>query len=412
MVARFPVRSETFVYREIRALRRRGWAVHVASLYHSPINGDPSFADLAQDLIGLYGPKTFSTVRVASVELLAHPVASVKTLIRAALDAVAPGEPLAITLRFKLMAQAWAAMALAHRLRDLGVNHIHCHFAHSPTTVGMYAARQLSIPFSFTGHANDIFHRRVLLGRKLRRAGFVSCISHWHRVFYREICAKDDTHYRIIRCGIDIGAWTVNQAKVQQVAEPAALRILTVARLVEKKGIDTLIRALHDLRVRHQVTARLTIAGDGPDRNGLELLSQSLGCARQITFLGSVSNEAVMGLMHDADLLSLPCRTDSCGDRDGIPVVLVEAMACGLPVIAGDLPAIRELIEHNVSGILVDGSAVTQLADEIAALHADPGRRHCLAAAARQRVESEFSMDLNVERLEAAFAAQSGMNDA
>ena len=144
--------------------------------------------------------------------------------------------------RVKGPAQALVGLSLARRLRGRDVRHIQCHFAHAATTIGMYTAAQLGVPFSFTGHANDLFQRRCLLRRKLQRARYVGCISQWHRELYKETEPDRTGKYRLIRCGVDVASW-VPVAPADGASEKP-LRIVTVGRLVEKKGIDTLIEAV------------------------------------------------------------------------------------------------------------------------------------------------------------------------
>ena len=119
------------------------------------------------------------------------------------------------------------------------------------------------------------------------------------------------------------------------------------------------------------VTWKLTIAGDGPERVSLERLSQALGIATKVEFLGAVDNERVRNLLQSANVFALACRTDSSGDRDGIPVALMEAMACGVPVISGDLPAIRELVVPGVSGLLVNSTDAADWASALERLSTD-----------------------------------------
>jgi glycosyltransferase involved in cell wall biosynthesis len=386
----FPSRSETFVYREVRELRRRGWTVIAATLNRPAVSPEDKFDDLTRELVTVYDGSMFGAV---TVELLLHPIRSIGTISMAATDALCPSESMGLGARLKLIGQAMAGMKLARSLRQKGVSHIHCHFAHAPATVGMYAARHLGIPFSFTGHANDLFQRRALLKRKLSRARFVSCISQWHREFYREAAPDDDDKYSIIRCGVNVSEWspkTVDERK----EEP--LRVLTVCRLVEKKGVDTLVRAMAKMKR----PAVLTVAGDGPERARLEQLAKELKIEKNIRWLGAVDNETVRRLMGESDVFGLPCRTDSNGDRDGVPVVLMEAMACGLTAISGDLPAIRELVEHKVDGLLVAENDDAGLAKELDGLTTD-SRRH-FGKVARAKVENEFSLALNVDRLERA----------
>jgi glycosyltransferase involved in cell wall biosynthesis len=401
----FPVRSETFVFREVRSLRRRGWKVQVVTLAPSHDLAREEFEDLAEDVVVLYGHAFGRTVFQAFAEMVRHPLRSAGTLALAARDALAPGEQLRLTARSKLLGQGVVGLALAHRLRRDHVRHIHCHFAHSPATVGMYAARELRVPFSFTGHANDLFERRALLGRKLERAAFVSSISAWHRELYDAVRPGSTRKAPVIRCGVDVAAWT---PVPRRAAGDGPLRVLTVCRLVEKKGVDELIEALAELGRTQGRTWELTVAGDGPLRGELVALANRLGCGRSLRWLGEVGNAEVRSLMASTDLFVLPCRVDGRGDRDGIPVSLMEAMSCGLPVISGDLPPIRELVEDGVTGLLHGGGA-SALADRIAALDGRPDDRRRLGEAGRRRVEVEFSLEANIDRLEGALREFAGV---
>jgi colanic acid/amylovoran biosynthesis glycosyltransferase len=157
----FPLRSETFVYREVRGLRERGWPVVAVSL-NQPPTPPAELADLEKNRIVAYAYKSALLVGIVS-EILKHPLRSLQTLLTAACDAASTEERTPLLVRLKIPIQALVSLNLARQLRILGVQHIHCHFAHAPTTLGMYTAIQLQIPFSFTGHANDIFQRRALL---------------------------------------------------------------------------------------------------------------------------------------------------------------------------------------------------------------------------------------------------------
>ena len=236
--------------------------------------------------------------------------------------------------------------------------------------------------------------------------------------WYERICPDPTGKYEVIRCGVDPVEWR----PAEECDEPfdllskpgngngaarngttaAPLRILTICRLVEKKGVDNLLRAVAQLNNRGR-SAELTIAGDGPDRRRLEALAAELKSNEWLHWLGAVENRSVPALLAKTDIFALPCRNDSRGDRDGIPVVLMEAMACGVPVISGDLPSIRDLIEDGVTGLLVDGNNPAELADKLNTLAGDMLLRRQLADAGRQRIEEEFALLLNLERLQDRF---------
>jgi colanic acid/amylovoran biosynthesis glycosyltransferase len=391
----YPSLTETFVHREAEGLRERGWPVYTVSLH--PVPPERRAADVGAADLTIYGSAAPATLARALGELALHPLRSLTTLGTALWDALVPGEPMSLAARLKVLGLSVLALGLAPRLRRRGVAHLHCHFANGPGTLGMYASKQLGVSFSFVGHANDLFDRRSLLRRKLERAAFVSCISEWHRDWYLGLCDRARDRYPVIRCGVDLMVW---KPRAEEPSPARPLRVGAVARLIEKKGIDTLLRALAACGEREGIDWRLEVAGDGPQRTRLEALARALGCVDAVAFHGIVSEERVRSLMSSSHLLVLPSRTDRLGDRDGVPVVLMEAMALGIPVIAGDLPTIRELVVDDETGLLVEGNDVLRLSRCISRLAADPQLRRRLAGAARRRVEKEFSQEANLDRLE------------
>lgn len=396
VAAVYPALSETFVYREAVGLAARGWQVRTVSLH--PLGAERRAEHVQPASLAISGPHTSRTLAAAGLELLTHPLQSLWTVWKALCDALVPGEPTSLAGRFRVLGLGVLALGLARALRGWGVSHVHCHFANGPTTLGMYAALHLDLPFSFVGHANDLFDRRSLLRRKLERAAFVSCISEWHRSWYRELCPSRAERYQLIRCGVDVESW--RPCRPRQSGE--VLRVLCVARLIPKKGVDTLLRALARARKQHGLAVELRIAGDGPQRATLEALAAELELESSVQFLGAVPNEEVAALMSAADVFVLACRTDRLGDRDGIPVVLMEAMAAELPVIVGDLPTIRELVRDGETGLLVAGDDVAALADRLVALAPCPDERARLGAAGRRAVAAEFALAPNLDRLEQA----------
>jgi glycosyltransferase involved in cell wall biosynthesis len=266
--------------------------------------------------------------------------------------------------------------------------------AHVPATIAMYAARQLGVPFSFTGHANDLFTQRSLLREKLLRSAFTACISRWHRDFYRTLADLPDSRLPIVRCGVEMPDSPLSRRR----PETADFRILSVGRLVPKKGFEVLLHAVAEL-VRRGRPIQCRIAGNGPQRETLERLRRDLALEDAILFEGPVSNATVKTMLRDVDLFVLPCQVDASGDRDGIPVALMEAMAAGVCTVSGDLPAIRELIEHRVSGWLVPPGDAEALAGGLETLMTDDDLRAHLAEAGRRHVASEFSLNTNVDRL-------------
>ena len=389
-----PVRSETFVYREIFALRKLGFEIQTASV-HAPHGdlGDNELERLAASTLGVYSAGAVRILLHVLAEALRHPLRVLRTMARILGDAFTSRD-LSLVRRGKVVWQGLAGISLAHRVRSDSLGHIHAHFAHVPATLAMYASFHLGIGFSFTGHAVDLFPERSLLEEKIERARFVSCISEWHREFYNSIHHRDAKDLVLVRCGVDTSA-----LKMTSDPRGETLQILSVGRLVQKKGFDVLLNALTSLGTKGGPSIHLVLAGDGPMRVQLESLASSLPPSVEVEFLGETTNTRVMELMASADLFVLPCAVTPTGDRDGIPVVLMEAMACGRCVVSGDLETIRELIEHDVSGILFPPGDTVALEEAVARLQSDPTGRETLGRRARERVEEEFDLTLNANRL-------------
>jgi colanic acid/amylovoran biosynthesis glycosyltransferase len=394
MSGSLPVRSETFVYREILALRSLGVDVCTASV-HAPVHGldDGVLNQMAEETIELYSAGKAGIASDWLVELISHPVRTVATMSRVLLDAVFSSE-VSMKRKPKVFWQGVTGIALAKRIRTMGVIHIHAHMAHVPTTIGMYAAKQLAISFSFTGHAIDLFPNRTLLKEKLERALFVNCISLWHRRFYQQIHPRSDQDLPVVRCGVDTSKYKTTQAPGKTV-----LQVLGVGRLVEKKGFDVLIEAARVIGERGDVDLHVRIGGGGPETTRLERLAENMPAGVTVELLGETDNDTVMELMNQADVFALPCRIADSGDRDGIPVVLMEAMARGRCVISGDLETIRELIEHDASGVMIRPGNLDDLVETLIMLANNREKVDELGKKARKRIEEEFDLRANGERI-------------
>jgi len=394
--ATLPKLSETFVYRELLGLRNRGRPIRLASVHRPGADkDDPALAALAREALVVYSAATAAVLPLA---LAFH----ARVVLRGVADAFT-ADHRGPAARIKHVGQVAMAAGAAWRLRGAGIGHVHAHMANTPATVGLYIARALGATFSFTGHAADLFVHRQALAFKLREAAFVSCISAWHRDFYREQAAIDPARLPVVRCSVEMPG---------EISGGSGGDIVTVARLVAKKGIDILLRAYARLAAADPSAPRLRVIGDGPERAGLEALAEELGIAARVDFAGARPHAACLDAIRGAAVFALPCRTATSGDKDGIPVVLMEAMAAARAVVAGDLPTMRELVEDGASGMLVPPDDVAALGDALAAVVADPGLRRRLGAAARARVAEEFADDVNWDRLERAFDAVASLGPA
>ncbi len=394
IAASFPKLSETFVYREVLGLRAAGVDVPVVSVNASSDDmQDAALEALKAEVIPLYGAGGGALARDALGELAAHPWRAMGTLAEGLRLSLTTDDLRGLTARAKTLFQAFASLALARRLRPIRPSLLHAHMAHVPATVALFTARQLGIPFSFTGHAADLFRDRALLAVKLRRAAFVNCISTWHCEFYRQLVPRTDADYPVVRCGVDPAEFPPRVPRTDGV-----VRLLATGRLVRKKGFDILLEALA-APVLRDLPWQLRLIGDGPERDALQAQAAAHPCAGRICLAGAMANEAVRREMIDADVFALPCCIAGDGDRDGIPVVLMEAMAAGATVISGDLPAIRELIEDGRSGLMVAPGKTDALAAALASLCTDSARRQALAEGGRLAVSREFALGVNIARM-------------
>lgn len=394
--------SGTFVYREIRELRRQGTEVVCFGTRRpdDPVRSEEAEAVVAETTY-LYDSSKRRLAWDAASYATRHPLRAATTAGTALTDCVGGDLPNAAE-RVKAVWHAVVGLALAGRLTRLGATHIRAHFAHVPTSIAMYASLASRVPFSFTGHANDLFERASLLREKLHRCAFSSCISAYNRSFLERQGASLEK-LPIVRCGIELDQFPFRDSS----ASSDTPHLLFVGRLVEKKGAHVLLEAV--ARAKSLGTDFVAdIVGSGPLSEQLMARAVELGLESRVVFHGSQTQERVRELLRGASLFVLPCVVAASGDRDGIPVALMEAMACGVPCISTPVSGIPELIEHGTSGVLVDEGDPEALAAAIGALLSEPERARRLASAARQRIEEEFSMLQNVvrlrERIEAATA--------
>lgn len=402
-----PASSETFVWREIDAHRAAGLDVAAFSLRRPTGGGVP--ADVRArfaDVDALYSdPARFAADALR--HCVARPLASLRTLLLAARDFVRGGFR-SRGARWRVPLQAFAGLALARRLRRRGARHLHAHFIHAPATVAMYAASAAGIGFSCTAHARDLFVEGSLLPEKLRRAAFVVAISECNRAFLAERAPASAARVVVVRCGVDAAALgrladlrVEREAAISQARAP--FRVVSVCRLVRKKGVDVLLRALAAL-VAEGRDATATIAGDGPEGAALRRLAEELGIADRVRFLGRVEASEVPSLLAAADAAAMACRVEPDGDRDGVPVALMEAAAAGVPVVATRVSGLPELVSHDETGLLTSPDDPAATARALARLCDDAGLRARLAAGARRRVAEEFDAAANAARLRTRFA--------
>ncbi len=302
------------------------------------------------------------------------------------------------------------AVLLADVLRAVpSVRHLHAHYCHGTATVAWLAARLCGLSYSFTAHARDIYCEQLnpagLLRRKLRDARFAVTCTEANRRHLQSVAGRGAPDIHRIYHGLSTDIATLASLAPIRLAAPERLRALAVGRLVPKKGFDTLIEAVAILLERG-VDAELAIAGpDAGELNALQSLVQRRHLSPAIHFLGPVAPSALVGELRRASMFCLPCRVASDGDRDGIPNVLVEAMACGVPVITTPVSGVPELVEDGVNGLLVPPDTPRALAAAMQRLHGDPALAERLGHAGRTTVRARFDGDVLTRQLVSLFAA-------
>lgn len=392
VVKRFPRLSETFILGEILELERQGVPIEIFSLLRpaeevrhralkelrAPVIYLPWDSSLKRWLIR-EGRYTEATVRERSFKELFD------------------GEEVPDASILFLKAAALAILAQAR-----GMTHLHAHFGTAATTVAMLASRLTRIPYSFTAHAKDIYDKSVDRGElkeKIAGARFVITVSEYNRRHLVELAGEELTG-KILRLynGIDLHRFQPDPS-IQR--EPDL--ILAVGRLVEKKGFHYLLQACRLLQSRER-PFRCLIVGEGAERASLAEQINALRLGDRTVLAGAQTQEHLLETLKRATVLVLPSVVSRTGDRDGLPTVLLEALALRLPAISTTLAGIPEIIEHGKTGLLVPPGDPTLLATAIGEILANSELRAQLARAGRFKAEEAFDIRKNVLVLRALFA--------
>lgn len=303
-----------------------------------------------------------------------------------------------LTIRGKSFLHLLVACHFAGRVAKDSVSLIHSQWIHSGGTVAMYGAWLLGKPYSFTGHAADLFRDRAALSDKIARAAFIVCISKYHEEFYLKNGARPE-QLRLAYCGIDTSHFVASG----EVGAHDPPHIVSSGRLVEKKGFVQLIAACARLHQRG-VRFRCTIAGSGPQKDELNAKIAKDGLVGIVEVTGEpLLQEKIPEFMRQGDIYCLPCVWASDNDVDGLPQMLMEAMACGLPAVSTNLVGIPDLIQHEKTGLLAEPEDVDGLADCLQRLISDPSLGKTLAVAGRKHVIERFDLSRSLDSLVAEF---------
>jgi glycosyltransferase involved in cell wall biosynthesis len=280
------------------------------------------------------------------------------------------------------------------------VRHLHAHFAHGTTTVTWLASRITGIPFSFTGHAKDIYSENLnpagLLALKLAAARFAVTCTGANAEHLRGVCPTADVHlvYHGLNADVERLSRTLGPAR-----PPELPLLLAVGRLVPKKGLDTFVDACALLRDRGVAFEALVVGEPGEAGPLVRERIAAIAIGDRLRVTGALTQDQLVEQYRRSTVFALPCRVMDDGDRDGIPNVLMEALVCGLPVVTTPISGIPELVEDGVTGLLVPPDDAAALADALARLLADPGLARRLADQGRRTVLTRFDADAMAHRM-------------
>jgi len=385
LVNGFPRLSETFVLQELLELERRGLRLHVIALRRpAEVVRQDALSELQATVEYLpESPAQYERLRVR----LAHTALLLQRrlgYLHGLADAVASPE-------FSRSLGARSAL-LAHRIVRLGSPPLYIHFAHKPATIGRLASMLAGVPYALSAHAKDIWLTPDdELARKVRDAEVVLTCTEEGRAQLAAL-ADGRTPVRLAYHGVELK----ENSSSTELGEPP--RVLAVGRLVEKKGHETLLLAAALLRDRGlEFTVRL--AGEGPEWPRLQRLVHELRLGDRVVFLGPLSESEVQQEYERADVFALPCRKLANGDQDGLPNVILEAMAHGLPVLSTRLGGITEAIVDGESGLLADQDDASVLAEHLGRLLEDPELRQLLGQGGQKRVAERFERSANLPRV-------------
>lgn len=286
------------------------------------------------------------------------------------------------------------SLALGRYAKSSSVDHIHAEFASHPATSAWIASEVYGVPFSFSAHMYDIFVSQSLLAEKSTKAEFVRTISDFNADFLSRIAGFAKEKIAIVRCGVDPARFPARDTL--ESGPPSSFNITYVGSLQPRKGVDVLLRAL--VRLKYRDDWHLTVVGGGPESDRLKEMAKT-DLPGRVTFAGPATMAQVKQAMYRADLVVVPSIVDKQNRSEGIPVVSMEALAAGCPVIASRLAGIPELIEDGATGHLFTPGNIDELAAKIEHVFAHYEQARIVANHGRARVLETYNINRNAAEL-------------
>ena len=424
----FPRISETFIANEIHVLERLGVKLQLFSVKHGEVGKThgvvskiqaqlsyvPEVTSLSQTNLLVWLYRNLPKFLRSHVQLSKRrPTAYCKTLL-AALRMTFRYRPGRFAVPKKVFIKEFLqAGYIALNVLETGrIRHLHGHFCHGATTITWFVSQMTDIPFSFTAHAKDIYQKKLnpgdLLRRKLASAQFVAtCTGANHKQLTQLLPERQIVH--TIYHGLDTRFFAPVKRRCDSASTPL---ILSIGTFVEKKGFPCLIEACARLK-QAGINFRCRIVGEAGDQfQQVQQIIRQYELDDTVSLQGSVTQEQLIAIYRQATVFALACQVVGDGDRDGIPNVLVEAMAMGIPVVSTPISGIPELLEDGVNGLLVAERDSVALAGALQRLLGEPELRRQLGAAARKTVCQNFDSHETTAALKDLFVEAIKINGA
>jgi glycosyltransferase involved in cell wall biosynthesis len=395
LLGTFPQLTQTFVTREIFWIREHSVETHVFSLFSPKSIPVDKLAKELQPNVRYSPYLSWVIIKAQFYFLRRRPQRYFRALAK--------------TIRYtyrepKMLLRALAlfpkSVYFARKMEELEVNHIHAHFITLAAIAASIASDLLGITFTLHAHAVGLFKRNhQSVRRQMEDASRIVTISSYHRDHIADLCPRiklDDIG--IVYCSLD----TDHFRPLFKQSGDGPIHILSIGRLIEKKGFEYLVDACAVL-AESGLPFQCHIVGDGPLQEALQARIDDHGLQDQVTLLGALEQAQVLELYQKSDIFVLACIVADDGNRDGLPVVLIEAMSCELPVITTPVTGIIDLVQHGQSGLLVKERDIFALAEALQKLIKDEQIRRQLGKQARQKVLKDFQIQRSTAKLAAIF---------
>jgi len=392
IISQFPETNETFILREILALVQQGLPLSIFSLKRCKDTIIHAEAKPLMDRLTVYPPSLLSPElwKAFAGFALLRPLRFLGILITLIVDNFR--HPVYL---LKSLYGLFISLYFARLIRDRGIAHVHAHWATIPGISAWVISKVLRQPFSLTAHAWDIYLNPGNLRRLMKAAQFVVTCTRSNRDYLVQTCGQNlSGKIHVIYHGLDTRQFQGRRRRRRR----RIFSILGVGRMVPQKGFQYLIEACSILQER-RIPFQCMLVGGGPEASRLKKLIERFQLEDQVYLVGPVDQRTIFALMQGADVFVVPSVIAPNGDRDGIPNVLLEAMAWGIPVIATAVSGIPEVVKHQQTGILIRGKDPQALAEALEDLYGHPRLARRLGQNGRQFIYKHFDIIKNTQDL-------------